>query len=117
MRFVIKIFISVSLLLGLASCGVDKLKETGSSSQSSLTGNKECSFTSEGPLVCGMDGKEYVNKEQAECITTVKHAGHCQCSQSIIVCGSDGFDHNECEAIDNPNYIIVKIAPCSSTGL
>ncbi|MBC7540125.1 MAG: hypothetical protein H7281_14975 [Bacteriovorax sp.] len=82
--------------------------------QSSLIANNECTSITTGLPVCGMNGVDYINKEHAECITSVKHIGHCQCSNTLMVCGSDGFDHKECDAIVNQNYSIVKFIPCAA---
>ena len=110
----LKHFLFIVLCIFASSCGADKINNKLVNNQSNLAINKECSFTSEGPLVCGTDGKEYINKAQAECFTTVSHIGHCQCSTAVMVCGSDGIDHNECEAMANSNYTIIKLVPCAT---
>lgn len=115
MKLLIK-FISLFILLVLvASCGADKLKPKATTNQFGLNAGPECSFTSGGAPVCGMDGKDYINKERAECTTTVKHVGHCQCLDTFMVCGSDGLDHNECEARSNTSITIIKYVPCAAS--
>lgn len=105
------------LLLLITSCGADRLNSSTAKSKSALSSASECSFTTDGPPVCGIDGKDYLNETHARCFTSVNWIGHCKCSTDLIVCGSDGDDHNECEAINNLSYSIVKFSPCASTPL
>jgi hypothetical protein len=112
----LKLF-TFTLIAFLTSCGADKLKTNLLRDQHEINSSKECSFISSGTPVCGADEKDYFNKDHAECFTTVKHTGHCVCSTSFMVCGSDGLDHNECEAVENQQYKIVKYSPCKSTEL
>lgn len=99
----------------LSSCGADKLNKSSAKNQLGISTAGECSFNTSGPLVCGKDGKEYLNQDQALCLSKeVDHIGHCQCSDTLMVCGSDGLDHTECEAIRSLDYTIIKLVPCST---
>lgn len=104
-------FFVISILFLSISCGVDPLKKTTTEQAQLLT--KECSYNSAGPPVCGQNGVQYLNKEQAECFTTVKFVGHCDCSNKTV-CGSDGLDYNECDARTNSAITIVKYYPCGA---
>lgn len=108
------IFLLPVFLILLSSCGADKLKKSASKNQASTLTTNECSFTSLGPPACGMDGKDYLNGEHAECFTTIKSIGHCDCS-SHTVC-ANGVDYNECDA-KALKLTISKYIPCSATEL
>lgn len=112
-----KLFSFTFLFFAIYSCGADQLKSKTVTNQLGISANKECSYTTAGPPVCGNDGADYFNKQHAECFTIVKHVGHCQCSNTLMVCGSDSLDHTECEAVGNPNYTIVKFIPCGASEL
>lgn len=105
------------LLLGLVSCGADKLKKPASSNISNLTAQNCTCIASYAP-VCGSDGKDYDNSCLAQCFgARVIKAGHCDCSKSsTLVCGVDGANHTECEAKEQ-NIEIVKYIPCEAAGL
>lgn len=107
-------FLLLTFLLLLISCGADPLKKAASQQTQLLT--KECSYTTAGPPVCGQNGVQYINKEQAECFTTVKFVGHCDCTNQMV-CGGDGVDYNECDARKNSDITIVKFAPCSAVEM
>lgn len=110
----LKSLLFILLFTIFCSCGADKLKTKISTNQSGLTASGECSYTSLGPPVCGMDGKDYINQAHASCFkTAVNHAGHCVCSNDFLVCGSDGRDYTECEATLN-HVEIVKYIPCNA---
>jgi hypothetical protein len=110
-------YLLLLLIFLLSSCGADILKANSTVSQTSKQTQKECSFTSNGPAVCGVNGKNYLNKQHAECFTTVKNIGACECGPNTIICGSDGVNHYECDAIDNKFYTIVKTSPCHAVEL
>lgn len=107
-----------SCLIFLISCGKDKLNSKLSTSTSNLNGGV-CSCTTSHSPVCGVDGKDYDNACQAQCLTTVAHVGHCDCATNTVpVCGSDGKDHTECEALaPNSGIAIVKWVPCAATEI
>lgn len=104
----------IATIVSISSCGADRLKTPVIQARNTLGANNECSYSSAGPAVCGEDGKDYLNSAHAECFTHVKHIGHCQCSNTLMVCGSDGADHGECEAIASLDYTIIKLVPCSA---
>ena len=114
MSISIRIILLLFLLFTLTSCGADKLKTKTVTNQFGITSNEECPFNTTGPPVCGLDLKNYLNKEHAVCAkTTVAHIGHCVCSDEVIVCGSDGVDYKECEA-QNQKIEIAKYIPCAA---
>lgn len=115
MKLIIKIFVLLVVAQFFASCGADKLKNKTVTSQYGIGANGECSYTTAGPPVCGNDDKDYFNSAHAQCFTTVKSIGHCQCSSTLMVCGSDGLDHTECEAVASTSYTIDKFIPCNAT--
>ncbi|GEM_PF-765184 len=104
-----------SALMLIASCGKDKLNPKIQSANSNLSAS--CSGNFLHSPVCGSDGKDYDNATFAQCAgQTVAHIGHCDCSKNtVLVCGSDGQDHTECEALaPNSGITIVKFVPCAS---
>lgn len=105
------------LVCCLSSCGADAFKTTVStSSQSNLqTTQKECSCNSSYSPVCGIDGKNYDNLCWAQCQTEVAKAGHCQCSPTNMVCGSDNQNYTECDA-EARKIVVSKFSPCESVG-
>ena len=114
MSFKSRIFIYLFLSTSLISCGVDKLKKQKINGQYNISANHECSFTTVGPPVCGNDGKDYFNELHAQCFTSVKSTGHCQCNDAVTVCGKDGNDYPECVAV-NSKIEIVKYIPCAAS--
>lgn len=102
------------ILIALTSCGADKLNKSAVQKQTNTLTANECSFTSLGPPACGMDGKDYLNGEHAECFTTIKSIGHCDCSTHTVC--ANGVDYNECDA-KAQNLTISKYIPCAATEL
>ena len=104
-----------SVLIFLVSCGVDPFKKEGP-----LTANQfaaGCSLNHDPMPVCGSDGNDYENISFAKCKGLTQWTqGHCQCQPNLIVCGEDGLNHNECEAIQL-SVKIVKFMSCNQTPL
>lgn len=118
MRILILLFISFII----SACGADKLKNTQlvNSLASSTTDGEtvSCLCTSDYSPVCGADKKDYDNACLAKCIgkNTIYKAGHCVCSNSRIVCGDDGRDYAECDALAAKVKIVDYIS-CTNSSL
>ncbi|MDO9184115.1 MAG: Kazal-type serine protease inhibitor domain-containing protein [Bacteriovorax sp.] len=120
MNLKINLFFLVFFSFTTVSCGVDKTKITASSSSnnSSLTGDLTCDCITTSTPVCGVNGKNYLNSCVAECNEVViAKEGHCVCSNELLVCGSDGQNHTECDAVSSTRYKIIKFTPCNSAEL
>jgi hypothetical protein len=119
--FLFRSFIFVCFLI-LASCGSDKKAvniQSASSGSNSLTGT-ECACSSAYAPVCGVNnvGKKvsYDNQCIASCFKATSIVqGNCDCSETLIVCGSDGSQLTECEAV-RKNIQISKYGSCSSAS-
>lgn len=124
MTMISKIFIFSIFLSLLTSCGVDKLKSKNLATQTSALGQADqaCSANSSYAPVCAKDSHDnladYDSADLAKCFNaTVVKLGHCDCKASLtMVCGSDGVDYTECDAIAK-GIQIVKYIPCAATGL
>lgn len=119
MNLLIKLCLIAILSITLTSCGVDKLKlPIKASDKSNLNQGMACGCNSSYSPVCASDGNNYDNSCIAECKqVTVTKVGHCVCSNEMIVCGSDGQNHTECEAVNSTSYQITKFIPCNATEL
>ena len=114
MKFVIKTFLIITVLTGLISCGADKLKSTATTNRLGLSGDQTCSCIASYSPVCAA-GKDYENNCLAQCYGALDiKAGHCDChTNTLNVCGSDGVDYSECDAIAH-NIQITKYIPCAA---
>jgi hypothetical protein len=109
------LFCLLSLFI-FVSCGADKMKYAPSTGSNALSAAQACGCNHLGPPVCGRDGRDYDNACIANCFgAVVAKTGHCNCaSNNIKVCGSDGLDHTECEALQDLSITIVKYIPCAA---
>lgn len=105
------------LSLLFASCGQDELSGNVKSANYS-TGNKECSFTSATRPVCA-SGKDYKNDSFAICDGhTNITLGHCNKTDTFLVCLSDGKTYGEKTAFEmikaDSSLSIKQFADCDT---
>ncbi len=116
MRLLVTLF---TVLIFLTACGADPLNKgvasASPSSQSAL--GTQCSCAASYSPVCSSYGKTYDNICIAKCMgSTQSTQGHCQCQPTLIVCGNDGYNYNECDAIQF-RIPITKFVACNKTAL
>jgi hypothetical protein len=119
-----KIIFIFCLLVSLVACGVDPMsKAVATKSTAALTtpSGTQCAYTSEDMPVCSSDGNSYQNISYAKCAGKTQWSqGHCQCSNSLMVCGSDGYTYTECAAMSahlSVGLTITKFVACNITPL
>lgn len=109
MKLLILIFV-----IAIWGCGKDPLSNNNNPSSANPIALNSCQCNSDFSPVCGADKKDYENICLAQCFGNKSvTSGHCQCSNTLEVCGSDGATYSECDALSK-NISIVKFIPCGT---